>query len=114
MVSSCFKKMYEIQDNHKSFNSTEIYSPMIENSGYNTMISLILNAVNSVLDSMLNKNLNVLVHCSDGWDRTAQMCSLVQNCLDPYYRTFEGFLVLISKDWLNFGHQFNMRLGHFA
>ena len=44
---------------------------MIENSGYNTMISLILKAVNSVLDSMLNKNLNVLVHCSDGWDRTA-------------------------------------------
>ena len=42
---------------------------------------------------------NVLVHCSDGWDRTAQLCSLAEICLDPYYRTIEGFMVLIEKEW---------------
>jgi hypothetical protein len=30
---------------------------------------------------------NVLVHCSDGWDRTSQLSSLSQLLLDPYYRT---------------------------
>jgi len=40
-----------------------------------------------------------LVHCSDGWDRTGQVCSLTQLILDPYYRTIEGFAVLIEKDW---------------
>ena len=31
----------------------------------------------------------VLIHCSDGWDRTAQISSLAQLLLDPYYRTIQ-------------------------
>ena len=32
---------------------------------------------------------SVLVHCTDGWDRTPQITSLAQILLDPYYRTIE-------------------------
>lgn len=49
---------------------------------------------------------NVIVHCSDGWDRTSQMSALAQIMLDPYYRTIHGFCVLIEKDWISFGHMF--------
>lgn len=35
----------------------------------------------------------MLVHCSDGWDRTAQVCSLGALLMDPYYRTIKGFMV---------------------
>lgn len=31
----------------------------------------------------------VLVHCSDGWDRTPQIVALSKLLLDPYYRTIE-------------------------
>ena len=36
---------------------------------------------------------SVVIHCSDGWDRTAQTCSLAEILLDPYYRTIHGFQV---------------------
>lgn len=54
---------------------------------------------------------HVLVHCSDGWDRTSQVSALAQIMLDPYYRTFEGFITLIQKDFLSFGHKFRDRQG---
>lgn len=31
----------------------------------------------------------VMVHCTDGWDRTPQLTSLAKLLLDPYYRTIE-------------------------
>jgi hypothetical protein len=53
----------------------------------------------------------VLVHCSDGWDRTAQVVALAQLLLDPYFRTIDGFAVLVEKDWCAFGHMFRERGG---
>lgn len=57
------------------------------------------------------RGISCLVHCSDGWDRTAQISALAELIMDPYYRTFTGFQVLIEKDWLAFGHKFMDRNG---
>eukprot|EP01103_Thecamoeba_quadrilineata_P016204 TRINITY_DN5351_c0_g1_i1.p1 TRINITY_DN5351_c0_g1~~TRINITY_DN5351_c0_g1_i1.p1 ORF type:complete len:866 (+),score=134.28 TRINITY_DN5351_c0_g1_i1:95-2692(+) len=63
---------------------------------------------------LLQTGQSVLVHCSDGWDRTSQTVSLAQLMMDPFYRTIKGFIILIEKDWLSFGHQFARRTGHGA
>jgi len=49
---------------------------------------------------------NVIVHCSDGWDRTTQLSCLAQIIIDPYFRTLDGFMVLFEKDWRHCGHKF--------
>lgn len=59
-----------------------------------------------IADKVENNKTSVLVHCSDGWDRTAQLTALSMIMLDPYYRTIVGFEVLIEKEWLSFGHKF--------
>lgn len=81
----------------------------MESSGWLAHISAILTAACTVVEKSLKKGFSVLVHCSDGWDRTAQITSLTQLMIDPYYRTMEGFEVLIEKDWVSYGHQFRLR-----
>ena len=60
----------------------------------------------------LSAGRSVLVHCSDGWDRTPQIVSLAEIILDPYYRTLKGFQVLVDREWLCFGHKFADRCGN--
>lgn len=76
------------------------------------LVSKILEVSANVVVFMINDRLSVLVHCSDGWDRTAQVCSLAELMMDSYYRTIRGFAVLIEKEWLSFGHKFAERCGH--
>merc|ERR1712110_1087358 len=54
----------------------------------------------------------IILHCSDGWDRTSQVAALSQILLDPFYRTLKGLCTLIDKDFCKFGHQFQLRQGH--
>ena len=63
------------------------------------------------ISQLVSKGNNVLIHCTKGWDRTPQLVAISEILLDPYYRTFEGFAVLIEKDFLSFGHQFARRNG---
>ena len=82
----------------------------LEQSGWFQFIYLMLKNANEISKIIQNNN-SVLVHCSDGWDRTAQLSSLSQMLLDPFYRTVNGFAILVEKDWLSFGHQFGLRNG---
>ena len=49
---------------------------LVHDSGYLQFIETILLGVNSALHSILQLKQNVLVHCSDGWDRTGQLSGL--------------------------------------
>ncbi|KAM9700047.1 myotubularin-related protein 7b isoform 2-T2 [Menidia menidia] len=84
----------------------------LENSGWLKHIKAILDAGAFIARAVADEGVSVLVHCSDGWDRTAQACSVASLLLDPHYRTIRGLMVLIERDWVSFGHKFSHRYGH--
>lgn len=109
----------------------------VEKTGWLGHQQSILKAAVLTANSLEDK-ISVVVHCSDGWDRTAQ---IVHYLLHSYFRltlrrpsprffsipTIErskvsllifpssdpllGFIVLIEKEWLSFGHKFTSRVG---
>ncbi|XP_077141347.1 myotubularin isoform X2 [Ranitomeya variabilis] len=84
----------------------------LESTHWLEHIKLVLTGAIQVADKVVSGKSSVVVHCSDGWDRTAQLTSLAMLMLDSYYRTVEGFQVLVQKEWISFGHKFGSRIGH--
>eukprot|EP00606_Chrysophyceae_sp_TOSAG23-5_P000451 GSChrysophyteH2.ASY1.ANO1.764.1 assembled CDS len=87
------------------------FGKAFEDTGWLTHVRLVIKASYDSA-TFLHRGEPVLVHCSHGWDRTAQVCALGQVFIDPFYRTMEGFKVLVEKDWFSFGHAFGMRCAH--
>ncbi|XP_008333909.1 phosphatidylinositol-3,5-bisphosphate 3-phosphatase MTMR3 isoform X1 [Cynoglossus semilaevis] len=117
-----FMGMANIHSIRKSFQSlrflcTQMPDPAnwlsaLESTKWLQHLSLLLKAALLVVNAVDRDHRPVLVHCSDGWDRTPQIVALSKLLLDPYYRTVEGFQVLVETDWLDFGHKFADRCGH--
>eukprot|EP00467_Chlorarachnion_reptans_P000629 CAMPEP_0114505350 /NCGR_PEP_ID=MMETSP0109-20121206/10808_1 /TAXON_ID=29199 /ORGANISM="Chlorarachnion reptans, Strain CCCM449" /LENGTH=1068 /DNA_ID=CAMNT_0001683787 /DNA_START=195 /DNA_END=3401 /DNA_ORIENTATION=+ len=83
-----------------------------EQSGWLKHLRIILKATCEMVARVKINGASIVSHCSDGWDRTAQLIASTELCLDPYFRSVDGFFCLIEKEWISFGHQFYKRLGH--
>uniref|UniRef100_A0AC11E5A8 Myotubularin related protein 6 n=1 Tax=Ovis aries TaxID=9940 RepID=A0AC11E5A8_SHEEP len=110
VMRSSLQKLLEVNGT-KGLSVNDFYSGL-ESSGWLRHIKAVMDAAIFLAKAIEAESASVLVHCSDGWDRTSQVCSLGSLLLDPYYRTIRGFMVLIEKDWISFGHKFSERCGH--
>ncbi|KAL2770102.1 myotubularin-related protein 6 isoform 5 [Daubentonia madagascariensis] len=110
VMRSSLQKLLEVSGT-KGLSVNDFYSGL-ESSGWLRHIKAVMDAAIFLAKAIMVENASVLVHCSDGWDRTSQVCSLGSLLLDSYYRTIKGFMVLIEKDWISFGHKFSERCGH--
>lgn len=109
VMRESFRKLKEIcfpiNDDHRWLSN-------IESTNWLEHIRAIIAGARKIANIIENCKTSVVVHCSDGWDRTSQLTSLALLILDPYYRTIVGFEVLIEKEWISFGHNFGNRIGH--
>lgn len=87
----------------------QTFHKLIENSEWLQQLRNIMQLAGAVVDLIDVQGSSVAICLEDGWDITAQISSIAQLCLDPHYRTLDGFRVLIEKEWIGFGHRFSHR-----
>lgn len=87
---------------------SETNGDVIASSKWLVHVASLLRGASGIAESLIVGH-PVLLHCSDGWDRTGQLSALTQVMLDPFYRTIDGFLVLINKEFCGFGYRFESR-----
>ena len=108
-VRNSFLKLHELHA--KSSSRASEYLRSLDESAWLSHLASLLRAAHRTAHCLHERRRPTLVHCSDGWDRTAQVCVLTQLLLDPYYRTLRGLATLLDKDMVFFGHKSAERLG---
>lgn len=73
----------------------------LESTKWLQHLSLLLKAALLVVNAVNRDHRPVLVHCSDGWDRTPQIVALSKLLLDPYYRTIEVWMEMVMLLYSN-------------
>ena len=105
-------KIYSLLKNNNFYNNKKFFSSF-EGSNWPNFIYGIIQASVNVAKEIKNGH-SVLIHCSDGWDRASQVSAFSQLLIDPFFRTIKGYMTLIEKDFVSFGHQFRFRNGYYS
>ncbi|KAG5884190.1 hypothetical protein JTB14_020713 [Gonioctena quinquepunctata] len=102
LMRACIPSSQNVEPEHS-------FHKLIENSEWLQQIQNIMQLSGAVVDLLDLQGSSVAICLEEGWDVTAQVSSVAQLCLDPYYRTLEGFRALVEKEWIGFGHRFSHR-----
>ena len=66
----------------------------------------IVKALKSCVENLESSPTTMVIHCTDGWDRTPEMCALIQIAMCANYRTVKGFTEVLIREFSKRGHKF--------
>ncbi|MDP2439393.1 MAG: hypothetical protein Q8P67_26905, partial [archaeon] len=111
-VKLAHTRLLKVLSDQQHLLSDSFIGGAVEQTGWLQLLLNLLRASSQVASSIVHDGASVMVLSEQGLDRSAQLSSLVQMMVDPYYRTIDGFCTLIEKEWLAMGHPFTTRCGH--
>ena len=85
-----------------TFKDDKNFYNLLDQTHWLSYIKLVLSCSVKIAKIIDEEGASVLLHCSDGWDRTAQLASLAQLFLCPFYRTIKGSFFFLSSFFLPF------------
>jgi hypothetical protein len=94
----------------QGINEGDFFS-VLHASGWLQQVSALLYWSRAIAHMIAEEAALVTLALEAGCDLTAQISSLVKLIVNPYYRTLEGFQVLVQREWLAMGHPFATRAG---
>jgi len=102
LQSSLSKSISSSSKGRKSLNrikelTTDIWVPLIEKY---------LNYANTIVTKIADGQAVMISSGGPEYETDYTLSSLVQIMVDPFYRTMEGFCVLLGKDWVSYGFPF--------
>ena len=109
---NALNKIYSMLKSNRFSDNKKFFSSFESSEWPRFIFGIILACAN--IASAVRRGYSVLIHCSDGWDRCSQLTAFSQLLIDPYFRTIKGYMTLIEKDFLSFGHQFRLRNGYYT
>lgn len=93
----------------ESSNASQYWFSRLDASNWLQNVSAALWTARRAAHYIHNESCSVLIHGTSGTDNTLIVTSLVQLLLDPYCRSFDGFIDLIFREWILGGHPFRER-----
>ncbi|XP_046393982.1 myotubularin-related protein 13 isoform X2 [Ischnura elegans] len=110
-TKTSFKKLMRacIPSSSASAEPEQSFHKLIESSEWLQQLQNIMQLAGAAVDLLDVQGSSVMICLEEGSDITCQISSVAQLCLDPHYRTIDGFRVLVEKEWLAFGHRFSRR-----
>ena len=110
-VRSSFERLSKVLTNERPRPGQDMSMGKIEQTGWPAFVQKVIMSSDRCA-ALVSAGDSVLVHCTDGWDRTPEIVTLAMLMKDTYYRTIEGFCQLVEREWLQMGHRFADRCGH--
>jgi hypothetical protein len=109
-LKESYRQLHRLCTGKFSQTSEEHWWSLLDNTRWLDQIRNLMSGAHRLV-KLMEQGSTVYLSC-EGWDRGCQISSLAQLWMDPYYRTLRGFIVLVEKEWLSFGHPFTHRAGY--